>query len=552
MQLTDNSTDDIFNHWKRVMPKYEPRQSQIDVFNWLQDLSPDKKYMFVEMPVGGGKSPVGLTVSSWLSKSGRGSSFILTPQKILQRQYEDSFDDHLLASMYGKVNYPCVEKDCTCEVGSSIKPPCDPCPYKWAFAKSISSPNMVLNYTLALLYFAYLDSKKLPPRSLMVMDECHNLEQQLVNFSEFTISNINCQKIGGDKFKYYAPKTMADAHSWIIEEYWPKLQNYIIHLDNEIQRIESYTETNKKLSATDQAIIKNYIRYSRHAVNVQRVLLVPEEDIERQNVLIPDKDKFVIKELFGGRVFHQILKPMAGKFLFMSSTILNLKGFCKDLNINPDEAAFISLDSEFDKERRRVIYAPIARMNFGWDKNERKRILARGNMASMVNDLLIHHSNDSGIIHTGSYKMSRWLVDELQKNNTHLILNHNPDNNGDTVKREDIIKEYMESTQYRPTLLVSPSITEGLDLKHELGRFAIFVKVPFPALGDAWIKRRMQLSDEWYKRQTLKEMIQGSGRICRDHSDWGITYILDESFTFLFEKTKDTMIPQWWLSSLEM
>jgi Rad3-related DNA helicase len=100
--------------------------------------------------------------------------------------------------------------------------------------------------------------------------------------------------------------------------------------------------------------------------------------------------------------------------------------------------------------------------------------------------------------------------------------------------------------------LVSPSITEGLDLKHELGRFAIFVKVPFPALGDAWIKRRMQLSDEWYKRQTLKEMIQGSGRICRDHSDWGITYILDESFTFLFEKTKDTMIPQWWLSSLEM
>ena len=44
------------------------------------------------MHVGGGKSPVGLTISAWLNQ-GYGSSFILTPQKVLQKQYEDSFDD---------------------------------------------------------------------------------------------------------------------------------------------------------------------------------------------------------------------------------------------------------------------------------------------------------------------------------------------------------------------------------------------------------------------------------------------------------------------------
>ena len=254
MLQTNNSQSEILAHWERVMPKYQPRKSQEDTFNWMQSLSPDVKYLLLEMPVGGGKSPVGLTASAWMSSNTLGSSFILTPQKILQRQYEESFDKALLHSMYGKANYRCESKDVSCELGSSIKPRCEYCPHRQSMAQAVRTPNLVLNYTLGLLYFSYL-SESFPPRDLMIMDECHNLENQLVGFSTFAISKMNCDKLGVKPF--YKPKTMNDAYQWIGETYWPKLEAYLIELSNDVQRIENYTSG--PIPADDQAILKNHL-----------------------------------------------------------------------------------------------------------------------------------------------------------------------------------------------------------------------------------------------------------------------------------------------------
>ena len=68
-------------------------------------------------------------------------------------------------------------------------------------------------------------------------------------------------------------------------------------------------------------------------------------------------------------------------------------------------------------------------------------------------------------------------------------------------------------------VLISPSLTEGLDLKEDLGRFSIFVKVPYPFLGDEWVKRRLELSDEWYQRQAFQNIVQGGGRVVRTPDD---------------------------------
>jgi len=100
-------------------------------------------------------------------------------------------------------------------------------------------------------------------------------------------------------------------------------------------------------------------------------------------------------------------------------------------------------------------------------------------------------------------------------------------------------------------LLISPSITEGLDLKDDLGRFAIWAKVPFPFLGDNWVKRRQQLSSDWYSRQAMIAMIQGGGRIVRSKDDWGHVYILDESFGNLLKYSK-RFLPKWFTESIEV
>jgi ATP-dependent DNA helicase DinG len=543
--MTDLEKGDILSNWNRVMPQYQPRVSQAETFEWIKNLSPDIKYILLEMPVGGGKSPVGLTASGFMSNNPLGSSFILTPQKILQRQYENDFDQHLLHSMYGKSNYRCESKGASCELGSSIKPKCESCPYKTALAKSVRTPNLVLNYTLALLYFTYMGDM-FEPRDLLIMDECHNLEQQLVNLSTFSISKPYCDTLG---VVFSKPQDMNEAYKWIGETYWPKLELYLIDQGNEVQRIENSTA--QRITADDQAIMKNFIKFKRHADTINDILLCNQDNVAQEYVLIDEYNKFTVKELYAKRAFHNTIKPMADRFLFMSSTILNRDGFCRDLGIDPSEAAFLSLDSEFDVERRRVIYQPAAKMSYGWDSDDPKRTAGRGRMSRGIKNILELHKDVSGIIHTGSFKLSKWVIDELQTHSSHLILHHNPAK--DTyVKRDDVIAEYMQHATHQPTILVSPSITEGLDLKHDLGRFAIFAKVPYGNLGDAWVKRRMEISSQWYQRQTLKEMIQGSGRICRDHSDWGFTYILDESFGYLYNKTRHTMIPNWWEEAFEI
>ena len=135
--------------------------------------------------------------------------------------------------------------------------------------------------------------------------------------------------------------------------------------------------------------------------------------------------------------------------------------------------------------------------------------------------------------------LSRYQRISISKHRS-WFYHHNPESGDD---RNAIIKAFQ--TDKKPTVLISPSITEGLDLVDELGRFAIFVKVPFPNMADNWIKRRMELSQEWYTRQTLINIIQGGGRIVRSKDDWGVTYILDASFEFLYNRS-GRMIPEWW------
>ena len=161
-------------------------------------------------------------------------------------------------------------------------------------------------------------------------------------------------------------------------------------------------------------------------------------------------------------------------------------------------------------------------------------------MVNKVLEILEMHKDDSGIIHTGNFAIASWLVEEIELAAPQKIFHHNPESGDDRGAVIDAFQAYKQ-----PSILISPSITEGLDLKDDLARFAIITKVPFGFLGDQWIKRRMELSKEWYQRRALIDIIQGSGRIVRSTEDWGNTYILDASFRYLFQQVHES-VPTWW------
>jgi Rad3-related DNA helicase len=63
-------------------------------------------------------------------------------------------------------------------------------------------------------------------------------------------------------------------------------------------------------------------------------------------------------------------------------------------------------------------------------------------------------------------------------------------------------------------------------------------KVPFPYLGDAVIKKRMEKNRAWYTYQTVKSIIQAMGRSIRNDKDHAISYILDSDWDLFFRRNK--------------
>ena len=516
---------------------FKPRKNQELALEWLQEQT--VPYLIIEAPVGSGKSNIGLTYSQSMGRhrsAKNGDSFILTPQRILQQQYEQSVSDNDkidMASFYGKGNYTCRSKNSTCEIGSIVKPRCDRCPFQAAKTRAQKAADTVLNYRLALTSFAYAST--FSRRQLIVLDECHTLEQHLVDFDAFRVHEGRCKKYN---LPFKATHKIIDkAHEWVNKTYLPKLKQVVFDLEEKCEPL--FDKAGSELTKAEINTIRELGKLQEHLDETVEIALTSLDVLTSNYVLVWDKVMFQFKRLTAKHAFHNIVKPFAYKYLFMSSTILNKDGFCDDLGIPKDQTAFLSLPSEFDVTNRPVVYMPQTKMNAKWKEPENAK--GRKNMLNTIEQLLDIHKNDSGIIHTGNFEVATWLVENLEVD--HKVYHHNPDVGDD---RNSVILSFQSDP--KPSVLISPSSTEGLDLKDDLGRFAVFCKIPFGYLGDQWIRRRMEMSSEWYQRRALIDVIQGGGRIVRTPSDHGYVYILDQSWAYLFKSTQ-YMIPRWWRES---
>ena len=100
-----------------------------------------------------------------------------------------------------------------------------------------------------------------------------------------------------------------------------------------------------------------------------------------------------------------------------------------------------------------------------------------------------------------------------------------------------MLRKHMNSK--KPTVLLSPSMTEGVDLKGDLSRFQIICKVPYPYLGDPIIRKRMAKNAKWYPMKTAMSIVQSYGRSVRTMEDSAITYILDSDWRRFYSKNRD-------------
>ena len=92
---------------------------------------------------------------------------------------------------------------------------------------------------------------------------------------------------------------------------------------------------------------------------------------------------------------------------------------------------------------------------------------------------------------------------------------------------------------------------EGIDLPYDACRWQIVSKVPWPYLGDPAVKYLSEVDPEWYQWETIKTIIQASGRIVRSTDDYGSTFILDASFRRLYTDSKSRgLFPTWFMEAI--
>ena len=227
-----------------------------------------------------------------------------------------------------------------------------------------------------------------------------------------------------------------------------------------------------------------------------------------------------IKPMQIDHIFYEYINNYGiDHIIFMSATILSAKLFCNDFGITQDQVNIIRVDSSFDPKKAPIYYSPVSDMAYkNFIDNKLKARLTR-KIVQKVNAILDLYPNQRGIIHTSNYNIASIIKDNI--NNPRLIKKREFETNEQLLARHIKLEN---------SVLVSPSLNTGADLKDDLSRFQIVIKLPFISLADKAVKIRAEQDPEWYVCDMLKTLIQSCGRSIRSEDDFASTYILDASF----------------------
>lgn len=221
------------------------------------------------------------------------------------------------------------------------------------------------------------------------------------------------------------------------------------------------------------------------------------------------------------------------KTILLSATI-NEKDM-ETLGLNNQKVLYIRASSPIPTESRPIIIDPIVSVN----KNNMTD--STDKIATYIQEKLLPlHLEEKGVIHA-TYQMA-YLLRKHFGSNDRFIFHTSQD------KKEKYTK-FIKSKKEEGKILVASGMYEGIDLPADLGRWQVLVKIPWMSLGSPAIKYLADTDPDWYLWETLRTVIQASGRICRTPEDFGVTYILDGSFNRLYDEAGH-MMPNWFKDAL--
>jgi Rad3-related DNA helicase len=519
-------------------------------------LASGKKFIILEAPVGFGKSALAATLCNYLA-----SAYIATSTKQLQDQYASDFGYPVVK---GKSNFRCLVPTTTgvrlpcskgrCEVDWKLsdcshyltfeqydqhrKHTCNRtskcenlrrgelCPYydqKWS---SFEAPVTVCNYPFILSEIRYTED--LPHRRLLVCDEAHDLEKQIVGFASFSLKKSLVQSYsdaGGGQVVAIPDRGVDDPTAWLgaLSDAKMTLDEFCaIHLDDyDLQdrvascknTLESLVNFTKELKGSPGNWVVNSVKKSMDG-SVEEVVFQP-----------------IQVGPYAGPLFG-----IADMVLLMSATIFSKGLLCSTLGIREAEVSYITVpESIFPVENRPIRALNVAQLS------QASMASSLEIVASAVDQIMERHAGERGVIHTTTYQQVNYIMEHVSEaNRARLVTTEG------TFERSVLLAIHGTTGA---SVLISPSLYQGVDLKDDLSRFQVVVKVPYPDLSDRRTKVKLERDRGWYDWQTALRLVQTYGRSVRSETDHAITYVLDSNFTRFVNGHRD-LFPAYFLDAL--
>lgn len=487
-----------------------------------------KKCVILTAPTGFGKSYVNASFASVTR------SFYATPQlALIDQMLRDPTLRSRFVEIKGRRNYPCYyEPQRSVHIGRCVtedyvcKERFEVCPYWVQKAKAIKAPTVLLS-------FAYLvaegqteghSESYLGTRTLLVLDEAHNIEEECLNHVSVNVTPFTIPS------ETYA-KVLPQLREVKTEKQLDKLLESIeASLKAQLEQARKIAETTglSVMQAEDMERIGRYLEtYQQY------------KSSKSEWVWQIKGDQLFVQPLFAREFMKELIWKRAEHYIISSATIMNPQEYVEliglhDLLENDEICILPQVPSTFPVENRPVInrtVGPLSRA--GWEENMPKAVRAV--------EQILREERGNVAIHCHSYDHQKALFENLPEDlGQRLVIHTRRD-------REERLREWMQS---RGKVFLSVAFNEGQDWKYDVCDAQILLKVPFPDLGDKRVKRRLDMGrQQWYDNQAMLEVIQAYGRAVRAEDDKARFYIVDGSFQRLVGKCWK-FIPGWFKDAL--
>ena len=512
----------------------------------VKSFESDKDLVILEAPTGFGKSPVNVALGRYFEPT-----FYTTPQIKLVKQIARDFCPKDLAidggrgdiiSLLGRGNYFCRETNMASDVcpirdglktltesGKEITRKCsteDKCTYWKQKELALTSDIAVLTFAMLIINTYISGDSRFRKRNLLIIDECQSLESQIASmFAGFTLSPNVLPK--------FQQKEIQEAMWKDIERDLPKsrkLKDYLPFFNqfhDFLVKWVPYCETERQRDKLMNLSRKINYMLQEIADGRKWVIDIPEQ----AKHIITRKFKPILVDLFLQRkVWSQASK------IILSSVIIpfrnNISAWLERLGLREKKYVFHSVPMLFPLQNRQIITAYMGGKMTSKEENNSWK----GNVNN-VKEIIKRHKGEKGVIHTQSYKRAKRLHYALKGYST--LLHNKWEIEG------DVIEEWVNSEKQ---ILISPAIKEGVDLKDNICRFQILLKVPYPNIRDARVDYLLSKKKDWnwYREEARKDIVQMYGRAIRSQTDYAKFYIVDGSFNNLPKKG----FPQWFLDAI--